>query len=93
MQGRLVIGENAAQAAQFAASGAAEGALLPHSQALAPALAERGGYVLVAEALHGPVVQAMVLLAGAGDTARALCRFLQTREAQAILQRHGFSPP
>lgn len=90
---RLVMGENAAQAAQFAASGAAQGGILAHSLALAPELSERGRSVPVPAHLHRPLRQRMVLMRGAGETARAFYDFLGARRARAILGRHGFDLP
>ena len=55
MQAHLVVGENAAQAAQFAASGSVDGGLIPYSLALAPAYEQRGRHVLIAPHLHAPL--------------------------------------
>lgn len=93
VQERLVLGDNAAQAAQFAASGAAQAGLIPLSLARAPQLAERGAYVTLPEAWHAPLRQTLVLVKGAGPTARAFADFLRGREARATLSRHGFGLP
>lgn len=88
---RLVLGENAAQAAQFASRSAAQGGLIPHALALAPALAARGTSALVPAAWHQPLNQQMVLLKHAGPTAGAFYAWLQSPAAKAIMTRYGFS--
>jgi molybdate transport system substrate-binding protein len=89
----LVLGENASQATRFAASGAAEGGIVPYSLAISPAVSERGAFVLLPGEWHSPLRQRMVLLKGAGETARRFYAFLQTPHARAVLIRHGFASP
>ena len=89
---KLVLGENAAQAAQFAASGSAQAGIIPLSLTRAPDLQARGAFVTLPESWHAPLRQRMVLVKGAGDTARQFYAFMQTPAALAILERHGFTP-
>jgi molybdate transport system substrate-binding protein len=89
----LVLGENAAQAAQFAASGSTVGGIIPASLGKAPRFAERGRFALIPATAHEPLEQRMVLLRGAGPTARALYDFLRTPRARDILRERGFSVP
>ena len=93
VQDRLALGDNAAQAAQFAASGAAQAGLIPLSLARAPELAARGAFVTLPENWHTPLRQTMVLVKGAGPTARAFAEFLRGPQARAILARNGFGLP
>jgi molybdate transport system substrate-binding protein len=93
IQGKLVLGENIAQAAQFALSGSAQGGIVAHSLALAPGFAGRGRFELIPEGWHRPLVQRMVLVKGAPREARAFYDYLATPEATAILARHGFALP
>jgi len=93
VQPRLVIGENVAQAAQFASSGNVDGAIIAHSLALAPALRERGSFALLPESLHEPLRQRMVLLSRASPAAVRLYGYLQSPSARAILARYGFTLP
>ena len=93
LRGRLVLGENVSQAAQFAVSGSVEAALVAHSLVLADAMKGRGGYALVPEAWHPPLRQRMVLLRGAGDTARRFYDFMRSAPARVVLERHGFALP
>jgi molybdate transport system substrate-binding protein len=90
---RLVLGENAAQATQFAISGAAQGGIIPLALARAPAIAPKLRFALIDEAWHAPLRQRMVLIRGAGATARAFHDFVASPEAHAILRRHGFVLP
>jgi molybdate transport system substrate-binding protein len=48
---------------------------------------------LLPEELHDPLRQRMVLLKGAGDTARAFHAYLQQPEARTIFVRYGFTLP
>jgi molybdate transport system substrate-binding protein len=93
LQGRLALGDNAAQAAQFAASGAAQAGLIPLSLVRTPALAARGAFVTLPAEWHAPLHQTLVLVKGAGATARAFADFLHGHEARAILARNGFGLP
>lgn len=90
---RMVLGENVSQAAQFAAGGSTQGGIFAYSLALAPQLSKLGHYVLLPEELHDPLRQRMVLVKGAGDTARAFHAYLQQPAARAIFVRHGFTLP
>ncbi|MBI5923119.1 MAG: molybdate ABC transporter substrate-binding protein [Betaproteobacteria bacterium] len=90
---KLALGENAAQAAQFATSGSAQAGLIPLTLARAPELAAKGAFVTLPESWHLPLKQRMVLIQGGGETARLFYAFVQTPAAQAILMRHGFAQP
>ncbi|MBI3154971.1 MAG: molybdate ABC transporter substrate-binding protein, partial [Burkholderiales bacterium] len=93
IQPHLVHGENVAQAAQFALSGAADGGLVAHAIALAPEVAARSRFALVDAGWHKPLRQRMVLVAGAPPAARAFYDHLATGAAQAVLRQHGFETP
>lgn len=90
---KLVLGENAAQATQFAASGSAQAGIVPLALARAPDLAAKGAFATLPESWHLPLKQRMVLIRGAGETARQFYAFMQTPAANAILRRHGFALP
>jgi molybdate transport system substrate-binding protein len=93
LRDRMVLGENVSQAAQFAASGSTQGGIFAYSLALAPQLAKLGRYVLLPEELHDPLRQRMVLVKGAGDTARAFHAYLQQPAAREVFVRYGFILP
>lgn len=93
LQGKMVIGENVSQAAQFASSGSAQGGIFAYSLALAPSVSKLGTYVLLPEDLHQPLRQRMVLVKGAGETARAFYAYLQQPAARKIFTQYGFVLP
>ena len=93
VQDKLVLGENAAQAARFASSGSAQAGILPLSLVRAGEFAGKGGFVTLPERWHAPLRQRMALVKGAGETARRFHDFLRSPEARAIFARHGFALP
>jgi len=93
MQGKLVLGENISQAAQFATSGSTQGGIIAQSLALAPSVAKLGRFQLIPETWHQPLEQRMVLVQGAPPAARAFYEYLSTPGAQQIMVRYGFALP
>jgi len=93
VQPRLLYGENVAQAAQFASSGNADGGIIAYSLALAPALRNRGTFVLLPATLHAPLRQRMVLLQRASPAAERFYEYLRSPASRAILERYGFVLP
>jgi molybdate transport system substrate-binding protein len=89
----LVLGENIAQAAQFASSGAAQASLVSYSLALAPVLQNSARFLLIPAKLHQPIEQTMALLNNAGATAKLFFKYLQQNKAHTILSRYGYSEP
>lgn len=89
----MVLGENIAQAAQFATTGNAVGGILAYSLVLAPPLREQGTYALLPESLHPPLRQRMALLKRASATAERFYHYLQQARAREILRRYGFAVP
>lgn len=92
---RLVFGENAAQAMQFAASGSSQGGIVPLSLSKAQQIAPLGTFALIPAEWHAdePLRQRMVLMKSAGDTARAFYHYLQQPAAREIFVRYGFVLP
>ncbi len=93
IESSLVFGESASQATLFAASGATQGAIIPHSLALNPAISEMGSFHLIDNTLHSPVRQRMVLLKHAGATARQFYDYLQTVAVREMMHNYGFAVP
>lgn len=93
MQPSLVLAENAAQAAQFAASGSTAGGLLPHALVVGPPLASGGASAVIPAAHHPPLRQRMVLLRGAGPVARRFRDLVLGPSGRALLERYGFGMP
>ena len=93
LQPRLVYGENIAQTAEFARSGAAQVGIIALSLALDPGA--KGTYVAVPDSAFQPLVQSFVLTKqGAGnDLAQDFERYVQHAPARATLAHYGFSRP
>jgi molybdate transport system substrate-binding protein len=90
---RLIVGENVSQAAQFAATGAADAGLVAYALALSPRLRKCCDQALLPAELHGPLRQRAVLVRDAGEEAQRLYAFILGSEGRAILERHGFGLP
>lgn len=93
VQGKLVLGENISQTAQFATTGGAQGGIIALSLAKAPAVAKLGSFQLIPESWHEPLKQRMVLMKGAPPELRAFYNYLATPAAQEIMVRYGFAMP
>jgi len=93
VEGRLVRGQNVAQAFAMIRSGSAELGLVALSQALS--YDGQGSYRPVPASLHDPIRQDAILLARAADNpaAGAFLDFLQSADAAAILSRFGYLVP
>lgn len=95
VQPKLVFGENVAQAAQFAETGAADAAIIARSLALAASLANEGRAFLIASDQHPRLEQAGTILRRTEDgaAAQAFRSFVLGPEARAVLDRFGFERP
>lgn len=93
IRGHLVLGENVAQATQFAVSGSTQGGLVALSLARAPGALGSAAHVEIPATLHGPLRQRMALTRRAGDSARAFYDWLRGTPARAVLARYGFAAP
>jgi len=93
IKGKLVLGENISQAAQFATSGSTQGGIIAYSLVKAPAVARLGDFALIPDTWHEPLKQRMVLIKGAGETAQAFYRYMQQPAARAIMKKYGFALP
>jgi len=90
--GKLVLGENVAQALQFVQSGAAEVGIVALSLALAPPVRGQGRYWEVPGAAYPKIEQGGVILKDS-KAARELRAFLLGAGARRILKEYGFSLP
>lgn len=92
---KLVFGENIAQAAQFAQSGAADVGIIALSLALAPAMKERGRYWKVPASAYPRMEQGGVVLKKAQDPelARQFRDALLGPQSRSLLERYGFTAP
>lgn len=92
---KLVLGENVAQAAQFAQSGAADAALVAHSLVLAPAMLSGGRFLELPLESYPRMEQGCVVLKWAKQPAlaRAFLDFVRGPLGRAVLKRWGFLLP
>lgn len=93
LNGKLIVGDNVAQAAQFATAGGAQGGIVSYSLVLDPGFAKRARYVLLPASWHHPLRQRMVLMKGANPVARHFFSYIQQPAARGILERYGFALP
>lgn len=89
-EGRIVTGENIAQAFQFAYSGGAKFGLVAYSQVIN--VGELGNFWLVPPTHHSQIIQDMVLLSESA-AARELFEFLTSTKMSQILWDHGYLEP
>ncbi|MBS1269483.1 MAG: Molybdate-binding protein ModA [Gammaproteobacteria bacterium] len=93
LESRVVVANSVARAAQFAASGSVDAALVSLSLAISPALAGAGRYRLLPETAHAPLRHAMVLLDAPGAGASRLYAYLSRYTARAPFRENGFTTP
>lgn len=96
IQNQLVYGENIAQAAQFASSGAADLAFIALSESLSLNLQNKNAkYWTVPQESHKPLEQGCVILQRAKENASAIhfFNFISTKPAIDILKKFGYSTP
>ncbi|WP_460586297.1 molybdate ABC transporter substrate-binding protein [Hymenobacter arcticus] len=89
---KLVMGENIGQAAQYAATGAADAGLLAYSLALSPELRRAGKFYLIPVTAHSPLQQSFVVLkqAKGNASAAAFATFMASPVARQALKKYGF---
>jgi len=92
---KLVLGENVAQAAQFAQTGAADAAIIAYSLALAPSMQMDGRFWEVPQDAHPRMEQGGLILKWARDprAARLFREHVLGAEGRALLKRWGFFLP
>ncbi len=95
IQGKLVLGENIAQTAQFVQSGNADAGIVALSLVKAPAVAGTGQYYAIAEDQYPVLEQGAVITAHGKDNAaaKAYIEFLRSAQARAVFNRYGFLLP
>ncbi|WP_346796158.1 molybdate ABC transporter substrate-binding protein [Halomonas sp. Bachu 37] len=91
VQDKLVFGENIAQTAQMARTGAAQVGIIALSLARFPELAEHGHH-LIDERLHKPLTQGYIVTRHGKDKpqARAFADYMESDAAHGIMSRYGF---
>ena len=94
VEGKLVFGENIAQAAQFVQSGSADAGILALSLARAPALNRQGRYWEIPQEAHPKLEQGGIILKWCANMplAQSFRSFVLGESGRAILNRFGFIP-
>jgi molybdate transport system substrate-binding protein len=95
VRGKLVLGENIAQTAQFVQSGSVDAGIVALSLAMSPGMKQSGRYYQIPQSDYPPLEQAGVILSWAQDpaAAEAFGQFLTGSEGRRILSAYGFSSP
>jgi len=95
VSGRLVMGENVSQAAQFVESGNAQAGFVALAHGMAPAMQGKGRYWMVPVEAYPPLDQGAVLISPSShrQDAAAFLEYMKTAEVAAVLRRYGFSLP
>jgi len=93
LAGKIVLGENVGQAAQFATTGAAEAGIIAQSLAVSAEMGPKIIAAVIPESWHEPIDHGMALIKGAGEPARAFAAYVTGPEGRAVLVRNGFSMP
>lgn len=95
VQGKLVIGENVAQTAQFVQTGNAQLGIVSLATVLSPRMKGVGRYYPVPEQGIAPIEQGAVVTKHGWNNPMAprFLRFLRSPAARAILTRSGFGVP
>lgn len=94
VQGKLVLGENVSQAAQFAQTGNADVAIIARSLTFAPAMKQAGTALDVPESAYAPIRQTGVVLTRSPrrDLAARFLEFLGQPDIIVLLRASGFGP-
>ena len=95
LEGRIVMGQNVSQTAQFVQSGNAQAGFLPLSMARTPPLSDEGRAWPVPPSSYPRIEQAGVVVKGAKQAAlaRELAAFITGDEAKEVLERLGYDLP
>jgi molybdate transport system substrate-binding protein len=95
LAGRLVLGENISQAAQFAESGNAQAGILALAHAVAPSVQKLGRYWLVPTDSYPALEQGVVIISRSRNKTLAaqFLKYLAAPESQAIFRQFGFVMP
>jgi molybdate transport system substrate-binding protein len=95
VSGKLVLGENISQAAQFVVSGNAQAGIVALSLAVSPAMRDKGRYFVIPQEDYPPIEQAAVILKSSPrkQLAAAFLAYLKSEEGRALMKRYGFVLP
>lgn len=93
--GKLVVGENISQAAQFVQSGNAQAGLIAMSLAVSPAMKDAGKYWQLPADAYPEIQQVAAVIASSKHkpAAQAFLDFVRSPEGAAVLKQYGFGVP
>ena len=92
-RGKIVLGDNVSQTAQFVSTGAADVGIIALSLALSPNMKrEKGKYFVIPQESYSPLVQGMVITSkGKGNSlAGEFFNYIKTDSAAVVLEHFGF---
>ena len=91
LESRLVYGENIRQTLQYAETGDVDVAIV----ALSLSIGSDGRWVLVPEAMHKPIIQALAVIKTARNdaNARSFAAYVNSVPGREIMRRYGFVLP
>jgi molybdate transport system substrate-binding protein len=95
VQGKVVMGEDISQTAQFVQSGNADVGILALSLALAPPMRERGHFVIIPPNYYPPIIQAACVIRATKQLALAkrFLEFMKQPATVAKMEEYGFVVP
>ena len=93
--GKLVLGENISQAAQFVQSGNAQAGLIALSLAMSPAMKNAGKYWELPQDAYPEIQQGVGILTTSKNkqAAQAFIDYISSPEGTAVLEQYGFRVP
>lgn len=94
VKGRLVLGENISQAAEFVESGNADAGILALSLVLSPTMKDKGRSWNIPENLYAPIEQGAVVVLSSKNQqgAQQFLEYIKQPATVAVLARYGFAP-
>lgn len=90
---KLVFGESISQVNQFIISQAAEIGFTAKSVVVGPNISDKGNWITIADSLHSPINQAMVILKndrGLEKEAESFTAFVRSEKGLSILRQFGY---
>jgi len=95
VKGKLVLGEDISQTAQFVESGNADLGVVALSLAVAPVMRDKGRYVAIPSSDYPAIIQAAVILRSSHnkDLAQQFLKFLKEPGTVALMEQYGFIVP
>lgn len=95
VQGKVVMGEDISQTAQFVQSGNADVGILALSLALAPPMKERGHFAIIPPNYYPPIIQAACVIRATKQLALAkrFLGFIKQPATVAKMEEYGFVLP